>query len=198
MIAAVVRKYHHGDLRDALLNRAEETIRDKGIEALSLRGLARDLCVSHGAPSRHFKDKKSLLDALAIRGFRRLDELWQEKINGASHRGKVYAMARVYINFATENQALMELMLTRKHSAGAEAKVMEAANAAFETPRSLITEGQSAGEVIDGDPDIIGLAALSAMQGFATFITSGLITPEQAAQLIDVVVDQMLDGVRPR
>ena len=45
------RSYHHGDLRQALLDRAAEVIQSRGIEALTLRGLARDLKVSHGAPN---------------------------------------------------------------------------------------------------------------------------------------------------
>ena len=66
--------YHHGDLRQALLDRAAVVIQSKGIEALSLRGLARDLGVSHGAPNRHFKNKNHLLTAMATDGYTRLKE----------------------------------------------------------------------------------------------------------------------------
>lgn len=69
------RRYHHGDLRAALLARAEQTLRERGPGDLSLRELARDLGVSHAAPSRHFKDKQTLLDALAQTGFERLREV---------------------------------------------------------------------------------------------------------------------------
>ena len=55
------RGYHYGDLKDAILVRAAEIIGDAGIEALSLRGIARDLGVSHGAPNRHFESKSALL-----------------------------------------------------------------------------------------------------------------------------------------
>ena len=60
-------KYHHGDLRRALLQRAEEVIADAGIEAVKLSVLARDIGVSHGAPARHFKDRNALLGELALR-----------------------------------------------------------------------------------------------------------------------------------
>ena len=56
--------YHHGNLRDEILTRAAEIVGEDGIEALSLRRIARDLGVSHGAPNRHFKTKAELLAEL--------------------------------------------------------------------------------------------------------------------------------------
>ena len=66
------RPYHHGNLRTALLEAAERTLRERGVQALSLRELAREVGVSHGAPRRHFPDRQALLDALARAGFERL------------------------------------------------------------------------------------------------------------------------------
>ncbi|WPB88462.1 TetR/AcrR family transcriptional regulator [Streptomyces malaysiensis] len=66
------RPFHHGNLRAVLLDQAEQTLREGGIDALSLRELARKAGVSHGAPRSHFVDRRSLLDALAERGFNRL------------------------------------------------------------------------------------------------------------------------------
>src|SRR5450631_3377520 len=66
------RPYHHGNLRTALLEQAERTVLERGVEALSLRELARETGVSHGAPRRHFADRQALLDALAEAGFQRL------------------------------------------------------------------------------------------------------------------------------
>ncbi len=63
------RPFHHGNLRTVLLDRAEMALRTKGVEELSLRELAREVGVSHGAPRSHFIDRKALLDALAERGF---------------------------------------------------------------------------------------------------------------------------------
>ena len=66
------RRYHHGDLRAALLAQAETTLRASGVDGLSLRELARAVGVSHGAPRRHFEDKSTLLEALVTEGFHRL------------------------------------------------------------------------------------------------------------------------------
>ena len=65
MMTETMPRYHHGDLRAAVLRRAEEVLRESGTDALSLRGIARDLGVSHAAPSAHFRDKNALFAALA-------------------------------------------------------------------------------------------------------------------------------------
>jgi AcrR family transcriptional regulator len=67
-------KYHHGDLKQALLDRAEEVIEEYGLDAVKLSCLARDLGVSHSAPSRHFKDRNELLAALGMNALEALKE----------------------------------------------------------------------------------------------------------------------------
>ncbi|MGB0693864.1 MAG: TetR/AcrR family transcriptional regulator, partial [Pseudomonadales bacterium] len=54
MSSTTAKPYHHGNLRAEIVQRAVEVIDSEGIEALTLRGVARDLGVSHGAPNRHF------------------------------------------------------------------------------------------------------------------------------------------------
>lgn len=64
--------YHHGNLREALIERAIETIGKSGVEAVSLRGLAREIGVSHAAPMRHFPIRSTLLAAIAEHGINSL------------------------------------------------------------------------------------------------------------------------------
>jgi AcrR family transcriptional regulator len=66
--------YHHGDLRAALLQSAEQIIRESGLEGLTLRACARKAGVSHGAPAHHFGSVTGLLTELAADGFERLAE----------------------------------------------------------------------------------------------------------------------------
>ncbi len=68
------RTYHHGNLRRALLDEALATIRDHGVEALTLREIGARLGVSRSALYRHFADKRALLTAVATEGFRMLRE----------------------------------------------------------------------------------------------------------------------------
>ena len=103
------RAYHHGNLRSALLDRAEHTVRERGVHALSLRELARDVGVSHGAPRRHFPDRGALLDALAESGFGRLEGELRAAVQTAGEHfdARLQALAHAYIAFATRDAALL-------------------------------------------------------------------------------------------
>ena len=65
-------KYHHGDLRTALVATAWDMVARRGVDALSLRAVADALGVSHAAPAHHFPDKESLIDALRAEAWRRV------------------------------------------------------------------------------------------------------------------------------
>jgi AcrR family transcriptional regulator len=102
------KPYHHGALREALLAGAEAILRRDGLGALSLRAIAREAGVSHGAPGHHFKDVTDLLSELAAVGFERLATLLDGTQAGADDRR--FADGRVYVRFALENPALFQLM----------------------------------------------------------------------------------------
>jgi AcrR family transcriptional regulator len=191
-----VGRYHHGDLRAALLERAEQTLRDKGVEALSLRELARDLCVSHSAPSRHFRDKRALLDALALAGFGRLsgalDEIDAEDIFAA----RLTAFARIYVDFAGKHAALLDVMFARKHASGQDE--LYAAWLRLEVAtHTLITDGQRAGAVRAGNVDRIAVVVFTALHGVATLTASGLLTGEPADHVFEDVLTHLIRGLAP-
>ncbi|WP_041451486.1 TetR/AcrR family transcriptional regulator [Hoyosella subflava] len=198
MTSSSPRSYHHGDLRGELLDRAEQTLRESGADGLSLRQLARDIGVSHGAPSRHFRDKQALLDAIARAGFERLGALFTEAVSEGSFMQRLESVARAYVRFATENAALLELMFARKHNPAAGTELPAAAERAFSVPVALIADGQGNGEVIDGDPTVIGFASFATIHGMATFVSSGLVPAALAETMLGDVITQIMDGIRPR
>ncbi|MGW0252421.1 TetR/AcrR family transcriptional regulator [Nocardia goodfellowii] len=198
MTATRARSYHHGDLRAELLQRAEATLRESGVDGLSLRQLARDTGVSHGAPTRHFRDKQALLDALAIAGFERLGADFENLAATGSTPDPMRAMARTYLRFATENSALLALMFARRHSPVAGDVMSQAVDRAFAVPISLIADAQSRGEIIPDDPRRIALTAVAALQGLATFLSSGLVVAEAAEEWLDGLVSHVMLGLRPR
>src|ERR1700676_5470597 len=110
------RPYHHGNLRTALLAAAERTVRERGVPELSLRELAREVGVSHGAPRRHFPDRQALLDALAEAGFCRLGAELRTAVEGAGEgfETRLRATAAAYVRFAPLDAALLELMFASK------------------------------------------------------------------------------------
>src|SRR4029077_17355597 len=69
---AAARGYHHGDLRNGLLQAARTILEEESLSALTLRAVARKAGVSHAAPYRHFSSHEALLVELSLEGF---DEL---------------------------------------------------------------------------------------------------------------------------
>ncbi|MCY1138323.1 TetR/AcrR family transcriptional regulator [Actinoplanes sp. Pm04-4] len=189
--------YHHGQLRTALLEAAERSLRENGEEQLSLRELAREIGVSHAAPRRHFPDRQSLLYALAETGFARLDEQLRAAVAaaGEGYVPQLRATVKAYITFATDDAALLELMFSSKHRPGAE-QVVAAAEPAFTLLYGLIVRGQAEGRLAAGDPERIGLVMFATMQGIATLINTGLARPELLDDLVETAVEQFVGNVK--
>ncbi|WP_208351290.1 TetR/AcrR family transcriptional regulator [Pseudaestuariivita rosea] len=101
--------YHHGDLRSALLDIAENELRSAPNSVPSIRSLAARLGVSATAPHAHFRTKSDLMTALAVRGFERLArELEDATRNGTD----LTALAKAYMVFAQDNLGLYRLMFS--------------------------------------------------------------------------------------
>ncbi|MGS2811128.1 TetR/AcrR family transcriptional regulator [Nocardia sp. MW-W600-9] len=190
-------RYHHGDLRAALLQHAEAALRTVGADGLSLRQLARDTGVSHAAPSRHFRDKQALLDALAVTGLERLGACFEQAVTTGPITMRLQTFAQAYLRFALDNPELLPLMFARRHSS-TDTEIQAAADRAFAIPIALIAEGQAAGEIVPGDPKRLGVTALAAVQGLATFVGSGYTADYDAEQLLDDLVRHMTLGLLPR
>ena len=192
------RAYHHGNLREELLDRAEATLAERGLEALSLRELARDVGVSHAAPRRHFADRQELLDALARRGFEHLGvALHAATAIQGDFPERFAAVASAYITFATDHAALLELMFAGKHRAGAEA-VLAASDAAFAELFALVAEGQDQGEIEAGDIDRVGVPLFASLHGLAALLNGGMVDPSTRDALVAEVAARALRGVAPR
>ncbi|MEU9285078.1 TetR/AcrR family transcriptional regulator [Streptomyces sp. NPDC048275] len=194
-----LRRYHHGDLRAALLSRAEETLREKGPAALSLRELARDLDVSHAAPSRHFKDKQALLDALALVGFERLVATLaaSQESAGESFADQFGALARAYVDFATTNAELLDLMFSIKHDPAASEALREASQGMAGLVGKLITEGQRRGEVREGPLETIGIPLFSTLRGFVSLAVSSTLPADTLDAGLENVIAHTLRGCAP-
>ncbi len=190
---AARRPYHHGNLREALLAQAQQTIRERGVAALSLRELARETGVSHAAPRRHFPDRQALLDALALAGFHRLGSELRAAVEEAptDFPAQLRAAGRAYIEFATQDAELLELMFAGKHAGHAEA-LEQAAQDAFAVVLELILRGQAERVLPAGDPERIGLVHLASIQGIASLLNGGMVRPEQVEPLVDDAVGQFL------
>jgi AcrR family transcriptional regulator len=189
------RPYHHGNLRTALLEQAERTVRERGVQELSLRELAREVGVSHGAPRRHFPDRQALLDALAIAGFERLGAELREAMDGAGEdfRARVQATATAYVRFATCDAALLELMFAGKHQQPS-GELQMAAESAFAVMLELIEQGQREGALDSGERERVGLVLFATIQGIAALVTGGMVAAEQVDELVADAIAHFLRG----
>lgn len=105
------RPYHHGDLRNALLEAARAILEEKSLADLSLRAVARKAGVSHAAPYRHFPNHEALLVELATEGFVVLkDELVAASRRSATKSDRITAIGGAYMRFAAKRPAQTRLM----------------------------------------------------------------------------------------
>lgn len=170
------RTYHHGNLRAALLERAWDVVDAEGADGLSLRQLARDVGVSHGASARHFRDKQALLDALAIAGFQRLNSSLADAVAApGAFADRFHAAGDSYVSFAVQHPAILRTMYTAKHHAAASAELVEVSHVAMPALVALITAAQDAGELPQGSAEEAAIVAFAAVHGVATLATDDLL-----------------------
>jgi AcrR family transcriptional regulator len=187
------RPFHHGNLRTELLDRAEEVLRESGIDALSLRELARHAGVSHGAPRSHFIDRNALLDALAERGFLRLVDGIDR---AAASAGDDYALVlratgSAFVDFAVRDAALLELMFAAKVDDPSPA-VHAAAGRLFGVMSGIVAEGVRSGRLVQHDVERMTLLLSATVQGISALIGSHRITPQMGENLLDDLVALVL------
>lgn len=109
---AGARPYHHGDLKAAVLAAAEKILEMEGVDAVTLRAVARMVGVSHTAPKNHFGDLGGLLSELAAVGYRRFGAALSAAMEraGADPRQRLKAMGLAYVAFARAHPNLFLLM----------------------------------------------------------------------------------------
>jgi AcrR family transcriptional regulator len=107
------KEYHHGDLRNALIEAAATLIVEKGIDNVSLREVARKAGVSHAAPYHHFSNKSGLLAAVAEEGFSRFNGYQERAFRMARTKpplDRLKALGHAYIRFAVANPSFFRIM----------------------------------------------------------------------------------------
>jgi AcrR family transcriptional regulator len=162
--------YHHGNLPAALLRTAGKILEKEGLEALSVRALTRRAGVSHAAPYRHFRDRESLLAALAAEGFARLGRAQRE----AAAAGGLRAMGEAYVRFALAHPQRFRLMFGGRLKIARHAALREVATRTFEG-----LSGALAARVGDspGARDA-SLAAWALVHGLALLLLGDRIAPD--------------------
>ncbi|HVT68895.1 MAG TPA: TetR/AcrR family transcriptional regulator [Trebonia sp.] len=191
------RPYHHGTLRDALLDEAQLLLAEQGSAAVSLRELARRAGVSHSAPERHFANRQALLDAVAARGFTLLAEAIRQALADRGDRleDRFRAAAEAYVRFALDNAALLELMFASKADRTDEAIATAAADL-FSLTAELVGESQEDTTLTAVSP--LRLVVVATLQGIANLAAARRIQPGQVDEVIDQAVAVFAPLLAPR
>ena len=201
--------YHHGALREALLQAAERVLERDGLAGLTLRAVAHETSVSHAAPTHHFGDLTGLLSELAAIGFRRFSEAMVAARNSETHPlMKGMANAKAYVAYGQARPGMFSLMFRNERIDMTRPSLHEAATAAFEGLASAIGSGRNEkleGETLEAlslDQAAAIARAWSLVHGFTTLLLDGRLQdilhrlPEGTG--VDQLLDAMLRSTVPR
>ena len=167
------KRYHHGDLRRAILDAVLTQIEAGGPETVSLRAASRAVGVSPGAAFRHFPDKQAVMTVLATEGFTAMSTRISEEASGTtSAMARFGAVGRGYLLWALANPAHFRVMFR--------ADLIDRDDAALGEAGALLRSSLSEG-LRDVLPDGVGeeesqrraLVAWGAVHGVATLAIEG-------------------------
>lgn len=179
-------RYHHGDLRRALLDEALRTIQHGGVDAITLRAIGLRLGVSRTALYRHFTDKRALLSSVATEGFR----LLTERLLGAWKDGGLpgfNAMGVAYIRFAMANPSHYRVMFGGSVDHGPrDDDLMRESSAAFQALVDAIESLQKDGTARKDDPLQLARFIWAAVHGVSMLIIDGQL-PHQQVEINDFI-----------
>ena len=137
LVRKALNTYHHGDLRDALVQAAFQEAERGGPEAINISALAKKLGVSQPAPYRHFADREALLEAVTAEAFRQFNVILRDLVDKPSKQSKLSRFAQATLAFGLQRNGIYRLMFASRTMASA-AKGGELHKAAMETLALLI------------------------------------------------------------
>lgn len=160
--------YHHGNLREAILDAAAATIARDGVDGLSLRAIATEIGVSHTAFRRHFGDREGVLNALAVRGNR----LLAEHLRAAAATGDFVEVGVAYVRFAVANPGPFAVMFRPDLLDNDDPELVAVRAEAYAPLRTGV-----AGKRLP-DPEAGEVAGWGVVHGIATLVLTGNLRPE--------------------
>lgn len=199
------RRYHHGNLVEALIDAAVYIIGSQGVEHLSVRAVAKRAGVSPGAPFQHFKSKEALLTAVAEQAMSLLTKAVMEAESMAEAPdplGRVEAIGLGYLRWALANPTHFEVISSRKLIDFASSTRLQEQN---ETIRArmflLLSEAKEAGHLAPNlTVDTLVLSCRAFVYGLARMAVDGHFpewhTSEQPANAAQTALGMFIQRLR--
>ena len=190
------RPYHHGNLRAELLEHAWKVVERDGVDGLSLRGISREIGVSHSASGRHFRDRHQLLDALARMGFHRLNQaIAAATAPTATVEERLRASGRSYVEFAVAHARVLDLMYAQKRHPDASEELRSLSEESMSLLVETITGAQAEGIVRAGDPHELAVVVFASVHGVATLATDDLLDDVPWERAAESTIDFAWRGI---
>lgn len=189
-------RYHHGNLREGLVSAALCLVRTEGLAAVTTRACADHNRVASSAVFRHFRNRRSLLTAVAAEGFRHLAARMEAAERSADGDTRLLAIGHAYLGFAREEPHLFRLMYS-----GAELDLSDPDLMSTSDPLMSQTAAAIGADVAPDDPR--ALLAWAIVHGLATLLLDsqlkGLVpdAPEARALVLDSVLRRALPVFGP-
>jgi AcrR family transcriptional regulator len=171
--------YHHGDLKNALIEAGADILSQEGVAGLSLRKVASRAGVSHAAPYAHFADKQALIAAISTEGYRRL----YDAIRAAAdrHQGdparQLVEGAWAYVKFALDDpghfKVTMSGIVEKEQDYPA---FVEMSQKSFALVRDIVRACQARGVLRPGPTDLAAVGIWSLMHGLISLLLENLIS----------------------
>jgi AcrR family transcriptional regulator len=190
-------RYHHGDLRRALVHEAVRTIQAQGVEALTLRVVGQRLGVSRTALYRHFSHKSALLAAVAREGFRTLKEELDKTMRGEGDRWQGFeAMGRAYVRFAVEHPAHYRVMFGGfLEACQDEPDLLREAGESFQVLVDALTLLQRAGQLRHDDSLQMARYVWAIVHGISMLIIDGQLRGQVVDGEVQYAIERLKSGI---
>ncbi|MBD3675422.1 MAG: TetR/AcrR family transcriptional regulator [Planctomycetaceae bacterium] len=194
--------YHHGNLRQSLLQAALKIVESKGLEGFTLREAARVAQVSHNAPYRHFSSRADLLVKLAIEGQQLLlKQLKVQTIPKRSPEKRILALGTAYMEFAVTQTGYYRVMFSRDVMANRTEALETAQDATYDFLIAELKVGEDAGLLKGNAVERHTLAGWSLLHGAAMLVLDGhfddteIVAHRNPEQLARIVLETLLSGM---
>jgi AcrR family transcriptional regulator len=185
-------RYHHGNLRQALLAAARRLLEAEGHSNLSLRKCADAVGVSATAPQNHFPNKAALLTALAAEGYAELEAYMRKGIDDTADRdARRNAALLGYVAFAQDHPALYELMFARDRVSSNDPELLRHVRACF----AILAENSKDFGRFDGDAEKVAarqqMFLWSLVHGYAQLLTANRFKKDRMldVSILDIIPD---------
>lgn len=178
------RRYHHGELREALVSAGRKLLEERGLRGFTLRECARRAEVSHAAPAHHFASIDDLLAEIATRGYHELAAAMALEARRAKSEptARLVAQAVGYMAFAAANPMLFQLMFNREANRFETPALAQAAKTAFHLHVAAVEA-----VVPDASPAVKERMvdfAWSSAHGFITLVLEGQIGERESSRAL--------------